>query len=310
MGDLGFRDLRCFNVALLERQVWRLASCKDTMVISFGQRKLTSRLLRGRLLLELHVFCMRASGGTSIYLNRREVHETRVSELIDGSNAGWKEERVREIFGEYMGDQIYKIPTLHSGLDDHRIWFHNQLGSYSTKSTYSWMTLKYVGFGPHHFAWRLIWKLHTLPKIKVFCWRMGHDILPTYENISKIRKDFDCMCARCGTEKETLFHALKDCPKARAVLTYRGIDNALVDGHYRRCVDCFEDAARSLDKKALSNFVTVLWNIWNSKNNKVFRNTDDEARVIWDRAAMLNKDFCIYNFLEKPLIPKSVGEKR
>ncbi|KAL1066788.1 hypothetical protein V6Z11_D12G085400 [Gossypium hirsutum] len=139
---------------------------------------------------------------------------------------------------------------------------------------------------------------------------MGHDILPMYENISKIRRDFDCMCSHCGSEKETLIHALKDCSKARAVLMYGGIDNALVDGHYRRCVDWFEDTARSLDKKALSDFVTVLWNIWNSRDNKVFRNTGDEARVIWDRAAVLKKDFCSYNFLVKPLIPKPVGEKR
>lgn len=31
IGGLGFRDLRCFNVALLGRQVWRLMSCKDTL---------------------------------------------------------------------------------------------------------------------------------------------------------------------------------------------------------------------------------------------------------------------------------------
>lgn len=165
------------------------------------------------------------------------MNETRVCELIDELSVGWKEERVREIDGDYMGDQICKIPILHNSPDDHRIWFHNPLGSYSTKSAYSWMTLKHVGFGPHRVFWRLIWKLHTLPKIKVFCWRIGHDILPTYENISKIRRDFNCMCPRCGIEKETLIHALKDCPRARAVLIYGGLDNVLVEGNYRRCVD-------------------------------------------------------------------------
>ncbi|MBA0670903.1 hypothetical protein Goklo_029449, partial [Gossypium klotzschianum] len=126
----------------------------------------------------------------------RDVHETRVCELIDSLSVGWKEDRVREIYGEVLGDQICNIPILHNGPEDHRIWFHNPLGSYSTKSAYSWITLKHMGFGPH-------------------------------------RRDFNCLCPRCGIERETLILAVKDCPKARAVLTYGGLDNALVEGCFR-----------------------------------------------------------------------------
>ncbi|MBA0875913.1 hypothetical protein Goshw_023307 [Gossypium schwendimanii] len=163
-----------------------------------------------------------------------------------------------EIYGDYMGDQIYKIPILHNGPDDHRIWFHNPLGYYSTKSAYSWMTLKHVGFGPHRFYWRLIWKLRILPKIKIFCWRIGHDILPTYENISKIRREFNSMCPHCGSEEESLIHALRDCPRAKAVLIHGGFENTLIEGNFGRYVDWIEEVAHSLDKKALSDFVTVL----------------------------------------------------
>ncbi|MBA0727802.1 hypothetical protein Golax_000758 [Gossypium laxum] len=103
------------------------------------------------------------------------------------------------------------------------------------------------------------------------------------------------MCPRCGSKQETLIHALNECPRARVVLIHGGFDNALVEGRYWRCMDWIEDVVRSLDKKALLDFVTVLWNIWNSRNNKVFRNTEEDAKIIWDRAAMLNRDFCIFN---------------
>lgn len=102
---------------------------------------------------------------------------------------------------------------------------------------------------------------------------------------------------------------MKDCPKARAVLTYGGLDNALVEGCFQSCVDWIEDATRLLDSVAFSNFVTVLWNIWNCRNNKVFRNTEEEPKVIWDRAATLNRDFCNFNLVNNPLVPKSVGVK-
>ncbi|MBA0596509.1 hypothetical protein Gorai_013326, partial [Gossypium raimondii] len=167
----------------------------------------------------------------------------------------------------------------------------------------------HVGFGPHRIYWRLIWKLHTLPKIKIFCWRIGHDILPTYENISKIRREFNSMCPHCGSEEESLIHALKDCPRDKAVLIHGDFDNTLVEGRFGRCVDWIEEVARSLDKKALSDFVTVLWNIWNSRNNKVFRDIEEDAKVTWDRAALLNRDFRIFNLVEQPMIPKPVEER-
>ncbi|KAL1102266.1 hypothetical protein V6Z11_D05G351800 [Gossypium hirsutum] len=310
MGALGFRDLRHFNVALLGRQVWRLISCKDTLCF---------RVLSAKYFLDGDVFhpkrvdkpsfmwksIARATSilhegfgrnvgnggltGEFIRLNRREVQETKVCELLNETHDGWKERRIMEIYGDYLGDQIYKIPILHNGPDDYLIWFHNLLGFYSTKSAYSWLTLKHVGFGPHRLFWRLAWKLQILTKIRIFCWRLGHGILPMYEKISSIRREFNSMCPRCGSAKETLIHALKDCPRAKAVL--------------------IEDVARSLDKKALSNFIAVLWNIWNSRNNKVFIDTEEEAKVTWDRAAALSKDFCIFNIMEKPMIPKPVVEK-
>ncbi|XP_012488118.1 uncharacterized protein LOC105801351 [Gossypium raimondii] len=146
-------------------------------------------------------------------------------------------------------------------------------------------------------------------KIKIFCWRLGHDILPTYENISRIRRDLNSMCPRYGIERETLIHALRDCLSARVVLRYGGLNQKLLEGTYDRCMDWVEDAARVLDKKAMSGFIATLWNIWNSRNNKVFRNMEEDAKVIWDKAAALNRDFRIFNLLDRPMIPKPIVER-
>ncbi|KAG8493008.1 hypothetical protein CXB51_012636 [Gossypium anomalum] len=134
--------------------------------------------------------------------------------------------------------------------------------------------------------------------------REGHDILPMYERISRIRKEVNSNCPRCGSDKETLIHAMRDCPNARAVLVHGGLNNKVLEGTYSRCVDWLEDVARMLDRKALSDLITVLWNIWNSRNNKVFHDKEDGAMVTWDSAAALSRDFRIFNFLERPLIPK------
>ncbi|XP_012441985.1 uncharacterized protein LOC105766997 [Gossypium raimondii] len=155
----------------------------------------------------------------------------------------------------------------------------------------------------------MVWKLQTLPKIRIFCWRIGHDILLTYEKISNIRRDFNSDCLRCGRDKETLIHALKDYLRARAVLMHGGLNSKLLDGSHCRGVDWIKKVARSLDLKALSDFITVLWNIWNNRKNKVFWNMEEDAKVTWEKAAALSQDFRIFNLLHEPSLPKPAVNK-
>ncbi|XP_016676373.2 uncharacterized protein [Gossypium hirsutum] len=136
--------------------------------------------------------------GDSIGLRRRDVQEEKVCDLLNSEKDDWNEGRVIATYGKDLGDQICKIPIIHNGPEDSRVWFHNPFGFYSTKSAYSWLTLKHVGFGPHRVFWTLPWKLQTLPKVKIFCWHLGHDILPTYENISSIRREFNSNCPSVG----------------------------------------------------------------------------------------------------------------
>ncbi|KAK5811811.1 hypothetical protein PVK06_027184 [Gossypium arboreum] len=237
------------------------------------QREILSRLLKMKVVSNLDAYLSLpipiGLPGASFGLKRWEVQENKVSDLLNNEKDGWNESRIFEIYSEYLGDGICKIPLFHSSPDDYHIWFHNPLGFYSTKSAYSWLTLKHVGFGPHWIFLRLMWKLQALPKIRIFCWCLGHDILPTYEKIFSIRREVDGTCPRCGIDKETLLHAMKNCPRAPAVLVYDGLNNKVLEGTYSLCIDWIEDVARTLDKKAFSDFITVLWNIWNSRNNKV-----------------------------------------
>ncbi|KAK5842391.1 hypothetical protein PVK06_004741 [Gossypium arboreum] len=98
-------------------------------------------------------------------------------------------------------------------------------------------------------------------------------------------------CPRCGASVETLIHALKDCPTARAILNLGGLHGKLLDKYYLYCVDWLEDVMRILDRKVVEDFIITLWNNWNNRNNFFFRGKENESQVIWDRARMLCHDF-------------------
>ncbi|MBA0682102.1 hypothetical protein Goari_023848 [Gossypium aridum] len=59
-----------------------------------------------------------------------------------------------------------------------------------------------------------------------------HELLPTNVKISSICQDFRKECPRYGTSAETLIHALKDCPTARAILTLGRLDDRLLNKDY------------------------------------------------------------------------------
>ncbi|KAG8491289.1 hypothetical protein CXB51_014550 [Gossypium anomalum] len=250
MRGLSFRDLRLFNLALLGRQVWRLLTFKDTLcyrVLSskyflngdlFHPKKVDkpsytwSSIFTAAKALESgfgwqvedgniikicdHNWGFKGLNGESLCFVASTIPERKVCDLWINNSPSWNKDRVR------YGFIIPMASTL--------------------KSAYLWLLLKQVGFGPHRFFWKTIWKLKTLPKICVCAWRLGHDLLPTNAKISSIRQNFRMDCPRCGASVETLIQALKDYPTAHAILTLGGLDGRLLNKDYLYCVDWLEDA--------------------------------------------------------------------
>ncbi|MFQ6640965.1 hypothetical protein Gotur_014543 [Gossypium turneri] len=113
-----------------------------------------------------------------------------------------------------------------------------------------------------------------------FSWRVGHELLPRNVKIASIRNGFDQGCPRCGVVAEALIHTLKDYPISRELV----------------------NMMRSLDKRAMADLMTTLWNYWNNRNNFMFKGKEDKAN--------LSKDFRIYNILNEPLLSQNEAIKK
>ncbi|MBA0789264.1 hypothetical protein Gotri_028271 [Gossypium trilobum] len=99
---------------------------------------------------------------------------------------------------------------------------------------------------------------------------------------------------------------MKDCPKAREILVAGGLNNSLLDKNYINCIDWIDDVFRELDRKAAADFLTLLWNSWNGRNNMVFKGKMDAAEMICERAQPLSKDFRIFNLTEPAVLSNNL----
>ncbi|KAH1113927.1 hypothetical protein J1N35_007305 [Gossypium stocksii] len=167
-----------------------------------------------------------------------------------------------------------------------------------------------MGYGPHRLFWKAIWMLNTLPKIRGFSWHVGYKILSTNFKIASIRHGFDKGCPRCGAKVETQLHALKECSTSREALSLGGWSESIIAKKYDYCIDWLEDVMRVLDKKAMANLMTLLWNCWNNRNNYIFRGKEEKATVIWEKANTLSNDFRICNLLKEPLLSLNTEVKK
>ena len=253
-GGLGFKDLSCFNQALVAKQGWRIIKDPDSLVAQilkaryfkhsyFLKAGLGSKpsyiwrsVLWGKEVL-LKGYRWRIGDGkqinifSSCRIPRLSTFKpitppnlpgnTCVAELIDENNC-WKKDKIYQHFSKDDADCIVHIPLSRRQSEDTIIWHYDRRGQYLVKSGYQVaFNHKHQGIpncsnlNPSH--WSVIWKLKIPEKVKIFLWRAAKDILPTAENLWRKRVLQEATCLVCTRQLENSAHALLDYKIARKV---------------------------------------------------------------------------------------------
>ncbi|ESQ51250.1 hypothetical protein EUTSA_v10017605mg [Eutrema salsugineum] len=132
-----------------------------------------------------------------------------------------------------------------------------------------------------------IWNLRTLPKVKQFLWRAAVEALPV--GVELVRRGFqvDFGCKICGI-RETITHVLRVCQFTREVWTL-----ALLKAHPHLnsvlCLDflAFIPSLMSLPPTGISATslpIWICWNLWITRNHRLFADTAYTAREVISEA--------------------------
>lgn len=133
----------------------------------------------------------------------------------------------------------------------HRKRFLSPPENQSTYSTEKW--------------WKLIWNLDIPTKIRIFWWRLSHNIIPTAMNLRS--HHIQCLpnCNLCGFHRDSSIHALFICPEMRRSWKKTEFWSVISGMQDKETLDCCLWFKLQLNKSDSERLATLTWGLWKNK---------------------------------------------
>ena len=118
------------------------------------------------------------------------------------------------MFKEEDADRILTTPLSKVTVSNKLIWEGSVSGQFSVRSAY-YKAREILGkdrpqIENRSMIWKSIWMAKVVPKVRIFMWRLIHNIVPTVQNLR--RKGLQLVNRCCvGQEGESTFHVLFEC---------------------------------------------------------------------------------------------------
>ncbi|KAH9698518.1 reverse transcriptase domain-containing protein [Citrus sinensis] len=157
--------------------------------------------------------------------------DSTVAELIDGQQR-WKEGLIHDSFAREDAEAIPKIPLPKRPKEDQLIWHYDRRGKYY---------------------------LVVPEKIKIFLWRAINNILPTSENLWKMRVVQKPICQICNSNVETISHALLGCKMAKKIWRSSQFPDMLVESKSHDISGMFQGLTKKQHISKMETIAALLW---------------------------------------------------
>ncbi|VVA28953.1 PREDICTED: ribonuclease [Prunus dulcis] len=187
-------------------------------------------------------------------------------------NQTWQRDRLLQEVDEDILEEILIIPLHLSPLQDALIWGPDPNGKFSIKSAYN---LQVHDETPHPRASlpKRMWSLTLPPKVKPFAWLLIRKRLQVRSHLYKYLPNINPECPLCNDHMETINHLFFKCQVAVNIWRCTPIIPMFPQQDFDG-IEWLAALPSSLDKDGpniLSKALLLCWQIWEARNNLVFK---------------------------------------
>ncbi|KAH9699249.1 zf-RVT domain-containing protein [Citrus sinensis] len=173
-------------------------------------------------------------------------------------------------------EAIVRIPLPRRPIRDEIIWLYDRKGQYTVKSGYQiTLSLKFSASSTSSKVaknqWNIIWLLTLSENIRIFSWRAAKNLLPSVENLWKRKVIQEPLCQICKNRLETVFHALVRCKVTKKIWKITRFEDDLKGSVEQDILSLLIGLKQRRSKDDIELLVSILWMIWNARNNWLFK---------------------------------------
>ncbi|KAK6116053.1 hypothetical protein DH2020_008322 [Rehmannia glutinosa] len=197
----------------------------------------------------------------------------KVRDLIDMEGGIWRHSYIKQIFEKIDADRILSMHISRRFPPDKYIWIHSKSGLFTVKSAYYWIKaredqnhLPIASSSDQNTAWKQMWNLRVIPKVKHFLWRTCTESLPTKSGLLRRGLQIDPICELCGETIESTTHLFLEC---RSTLPVWYLSTLRLDLHGQQ-FGSFKNFLWTMLQCQPIEYIEMLgiiaWRIWLARN--------------------------------------------
>jgi ribonuclease HI len=203
---------------------------------------------------------------------------TKVNELINPVTGEWDEQLIHDIFWPEDAAEILRI-TIDEQMEDWPAWHFDAKGLFLVKSAYKLAvqqrdnstrqdasSSRKEASEMGQFNWFKIWKLKVPNKVKMFMWRLAHNILPVRRNVARRGVMLDTIYPICKRLDEDCGHIFFKCKYVKQCWRFMNMEDVRSD--LMKCQSGIETINKiwELDKSKQLKVIVFLWRWWSVRN--------------------------------------------
>ncbi|KAM6576935.1 hypothetical protein CsatB_028772 [Cannabis sativa] len=326
-GGMGFRSFVHFNQALLAKQAWRIFDMPDSLL----SRLLKHRYFSNSTFLDANIghspslTWQSISWGKELLvkgLRYKVGNGNHIDSKLDpwipgfnefkpvsylGSNSlpvssfiteerVWNVPMLNRFFQPIDSDRILTIPLSYFAEMDRLIWHYTSNGSYTVQSGFHLENsleeqLCSSTSNNHSDWWKFFWNLVLPPKIRIFVWKVLHNILPTAAALFKKKVLTSAECSLCALSWESIGHALFGCKHAKVIWKTSKFRLDLSKAQNMFNGDYLHSLSTILNQQDFELLLCIMWGIWTDRNKVVYGGSPRQPAAIINYAVRFHEDF-------------------